>query len=389
MLKITCKGIISPNSGDSKIDSQHVYSPVSTYKKVCIFPFNKEMHGIVRFSDKLPFELVSIYDTKYSARVGASAGKLLNTKLSRDFFIQSIEDIDWDSFDTIILGHLDELYALSHNENGKEELITKIIQHNKKIYAFDDIADYLLCMMENIKKTVFIPKIDDVDVYRMPFGKLYKQDKPVLGVFGTSSKQGKFTLQLLLRYEMLNRGYKLFQVGTEPSSLLYGMDLVFPCGYNSTVSIKRDDVVYYLNKNIYEASRNVDLIIVGGQSGLIPRDESNTSNFDYTQLEFLYGTLPDAAILCINSNDSFEIVKRCIKFLEATANCHVLAIAIYPFYYAEEDMYNQKPLYMTEEKFFSKFKNMWENEINIPAFYVNSRKQLTTLVDLIVDYFSD
>ena len=389
LLKEKCKGIISPNSMNSKSNSQYLCSPVSTYKRVCLFPFNKEMHGLVRFSDKLPFELVNVYDTKYSARVGASASKLLRMMLPRDYLIKSIDDIDWNSFDTIILGHLDELYALSRKENGKRELITKIIQHKKNIYAFDDVEDYLPDGIDNIKTSIFIPKINTADVYRTPFGKLYKQDKPVLGVFGTSSKQGKFTLQLLLRYEMQNRGYELFQVGTEPSSLLYGMDLVFPCGYNSTVSIERDDVIYYLNKKIYEASRNADLIIVGGQSGLIPRDESNTSNFDYTQLEFLYATLPDAVVLCINSNDSFEIVERCIKFLEATSNCRVLALAIYPFYYTEEDLFNQRSLYMTEEVFIAKFKNKWEKEIKIPMFYVNSPDQLSVLADRIIDFFSE
>lgn len=51
---------------------------------------------------------------------------------------------------------------------------------------------------------------------------LYRISTPVLAVCGTSSKQGKFTLQLELRKRFCEMGYKVGQIGTEPNSLLLG-----------------------------------------------------------------------------------------------------------------------------------------------------------------------
>lgn len=40
-------------------------------------------------------------------------------------------------------------------------------------------------------------------------------EKPVIGVFGTSSKQGKFTLQLAMKSEFNRRGIGVDSIGTE------------------------------------------------------------------------------------------------------------------------------------------------------------------------------
>lgn len=40
------------------------------YKKAIVFPFNKEMHSVVRYREELSFEIVGIYDSKYTLKVG-------------------------------------------------------------------------------------------------------------------------------------------------------------------------------------------------------------------------------------------------------------------------------------------------------------------------------
>ena len=59
-------------------------------------------------------------------------------------------------------------------------------------------------------------------------------------------------------------------IGTEPSALLYGMDYVFPIGYNSSVYISGFDVIRYLNYIInILCEKGNDLILVGSQSGTV------------------------------------------------------------------------------------------------------------------------
>lgn len=384
-IKKECSGFI-PVTNSNRNTS--ILNPVYSYSRVVAFPFNKEIHSLVRFSHMLPFDLIDVYDIKYSARVGASTDSILKYKCKNNYIIKSIEDIDWASFDTIILGHIDDLFYFSNIEESKEKLIEEILAHGKNIYAFDDISEYISEYAKGKKPNVYIPLITKKDIFQIPFGKLYRQDKPVLGIFGTSSRQGKFTLQLLLRYELQKRGYSICQLGTEPSALLYGMDIVFPIGYNSTVKINRSDTISYLNKMLYDHSRDSDIIIVGGQSGLVLREEGNLADYDFTQMELIYSSLPDAVIICINSFDDIDVILRAKKFVEATSGCDVIAMVMYPFFYSEKDYNRQRLLTMTYEMFTNSFKKKFE-QLNTPIYFPNSEEDIGELCDKIIEYFSE
>ncbi|MBS5571622.1 MAG: DUF1611 domain-containing protein [Clostridiales bacterium] len=359
--------------------------PVANYNKIVAFPFSKEIHSLIRFQEKLCFELVDIYDTKYSARIGASTNRLLKESGIKNHFIKSINEIDWDSFDTMVLGHLDKIIELV-GDKYVCNLICEIIIHDKNIYSFDDISQY--CLHGNVEK-IYYPCVSKINCERVPFGKLYRQDKPVLGIFGTSSKQGKFTLQLKLRYELLERGYKLFQLGTEPSALLYGMNAVYPVGYNSTVSISGVESIAHINKVMYEQSRDADLIIVGGQAGVLPLDEGNLNCYNYAAIDLLYATLPDAIILCINPSDEISFIKRTIGFVESIANCKVIALAVYPFYYAQSDIMQQNLLKMSRDVYMGLYEKKFAPHFTIPVILPNNNSDIHDLCNLIEDYFCE
>jgi len=108
-------------------DAKWKHSPISEYKKAVLFPFNKEMHSIIRFQDLLSFEIIDVYDLRYSARVGSSTNDILHIDEYRDFIIRNIAEIDWDSFDTFILGHTGELAHITNKPNLAKELIQKVM----------------------------------------------------------------------------------------------------------------------------------------------------------------------------------------------------------------------------------------------------------------------
>ena len=58
------------------------------------------------------------------------------------FTIKNINDIDYDSFDTLILGHLDKMTTAIKNEEFVTKLISTTLQHKKKIFSFDDLSKY-------------------------------------------------------------------------------------------------------------------------------------------------------------------------------------------------------------------------------------------------------
>ena len=354
-------------------------------KNAVLFPFSKEMHSLVRYADMLEFQISAIYDSKYSATVGASTTHLLNDKTVKQLTIQNVNNINWDEFDTIILGHLDELSALINKTELKKNLIYEALAHGKNIYSFDNISEFVT---EENKAHIYFPAVDKLDIPPFRFGKLYRISKPVLGVFGTSSKQGKFTLQLQLRRLLEQKGYQVGQIGTEPTALLYGMDYVYPMGYNNSVYIKEFDAVRYLNYIMNEICvRNKDIIIVGSQSGTVPYDTGNISLFNIPQYNFLMGTQPDNVILCVNPYDDIEYINRTIKFIESSIDGKVIAIVIFPLglkndwtgIYGKKERLNNSDIEKLKERYLFNFK--------IPSYELGD-EEIKKLVEYIIEIYS-
>ena len=355
--------------------------------KAALFPFNKEMHSLIRYQNLLSFSIVDIYDVKYSPQIGKSTSELLNLNNktnTTDFQVKSIEQIQWEKFDTIILGHMDELSLLIKQSDLKLNIIKQCLDLKKKIYLFDQKGipksilkkDDVYCSMININNVCY-------DNY----GKLFRISKPVLGVFGTSSKQGKFTLQLKLRELLLQAGYNVGQIGTEPSSLLYGIDYCFPFGHNSSVSISGVESIKYLNSIINELCEKNDIIIVGSQSGTIPYDYGNIIQFPMAQYDFLMGCQPDRVILCVNPYDEINYIFRTILFIESSVDCKVIAVVVFPKtikddwtgIYGGKQMLSKKQYNMICEELF--------NKLNIPVFKLGDDSDMQILTDLVIDSF--
>ena len=352
--------------------------------RVALFPFNKEMHSLVRFHDLLSFEIVDVYDVKYSMSLGSQTTHMMkdNHVLKKD--IKNISSIDWEKIDTLILGHLDELSNLINKQDLMEKVINEAIQNNKKIVAFDDVSN--LIEKDNYAN-VYFPKVTSENVPVNRFGKLYHASKPILGIFGTSSRQGKFTLQLNLRKKLMAIGYKVGQIGTEPSSLLYGMDGVFPMGYNSTVSINGGETVRYINNMINNICRNEnDIIVIGSQSGTIAYDYGNISQIPILQHEYLIGTQPDAIVLVVNPFDDIDYITRTINYLEAVSESTVMAIVIFPMDLGNEWSQITRSKKRIDHEKLLKLKLDLSDQFKIPCYSLCD-KEIEDLVQEIIEFF--
>ncbi len=353
-------------------------------KRAVLFPFNKEMHSIVRYSDLLSFDIVGVYDVKYSATVGATTSHIMKDSSVKDILVNNINNIDWDSFDTLILGHTDELSLLINRDDLKRNLISEAIERGKNIFSFDDLTDLGYDSTGNI----YFPRIDECHLPPNRFGMLYRISKPVVGVFGTSSRQGKFTLQLKLRELFISRGYKVGQIGTEPSALLYGMDYVFPMGYNSSVHIREYDTIRYINYIVNDlCMREKDIIIAGSQSGTVPYDTGSLAQYTAPQCCFLMGLQPDAVILCVNPYDDIDYINRTIRYIEACSDCDVVALSVFPMNIRDDfsGIYGSKKR-MTDEA-LSIHRKMLYDKVNKPVFVLGNDKDMNELAELIINYF--
>ena len=303
-------------------------------KKAVIFPFNKELHSLIRFRNNLSFEIVKIYDVKYMRQVNKFPEDIIGIgRTEKSVPIESIDCVDWEyPFDTFIVGHVKEMEK-SIKRDYIHYIAEKCIEHSKSLVSLTDFSgsDKYGDRFREKGLKLYIPQIGEKDIPDLFRKKLRRIGIPVLGVFGTSSRQGKFTLQVHIRNYFQNNGYKVGQLGTEPTSILFGFDEVFPMGYESTVTVEGLDSIAVINNMMGKIEdKNPDIIIVGSQSQTIPQNLGNLSLYILEQHSFLLATEPDAVILCINLFDEEEYIERTIKYIEAIVDARVIALSVFP-----------------------------------------------------------
>jgi uncharacterized NAD-dependent epimerase/dehydratase family protein len=310
------------------------YSQYFSIKKAVIFPCNKEVTSILRFPDLLDFELLDVYDTKRSGKTGQ---KIKGFDDNVCYTVKNIEDCAWDNFDTLILGHTYDLEYFS-KEEVRARLLEQCLAHKINVFSFDDdkIDNELLGKFRDAGLHLYYPSISNSDM-SLKMGKMYIIKTPVLDILGTSSQQGKFTLQLQLRKRFLRDGYSIGQLGSEPESLLFGMDEVYPFGFRSTISLDYLKSIEYLNYCIAKIDKKqCDIIMAGSQAGTWPMMYNHITNFSLDRLCFLMGTRPDAVILCINYHDKPDDIQRTIAGVEALSKCKVIACSLFPMGYKDD-----------------------------------------------------
>lgn len=350
-----------------------------------VFPFSKEAQAFLRFSDQLPFKIKAFYDVRESGKVGRKLSSYYEGANAADT-IKNIDNVDFSEVDTIILGHLDELNYLC-GRNYKEKLIHQAIKEKIQIYSFDPLQSYSeLFSRSEIKG--YYPIITKKDLPENTFGKLYKISKPVVGIFGTSSHQGKFSLQLALKNQLSIRGYNVGTIGTEPHSPLFGFDVVFPMGYNSTVYLEYNEIVQYINNKINNLClEGKEVILTSSQAQIIPYYCNNLLEFPSMQYFFAVGTKPDAVILCVNYFDEISYIRNSLYTLIGLTDATVLALVMYPVTYSSEwGGIGASKRNITEEEFFERAREL-EDVFQTPVYLLGDEDGLSKLCEKIIDFF--
>ncbi len=342
-------------------------------KKAIVFPVNKETHSLLRFRDLLTFELVGVYDEKLDGLVGKELFGMT---------IQSFDTINWDDdFDTIILSCTTALSKLTRKDY-QGEVVCLAKEHGKSIYTFEEI--------QSADENIFYPDASNIAVPYRNMNKLHKISMPVIGVFGTSQSQGKFTVQLELKRRLSNMGYQVGQLATEPSGYLFGAQHVYHFGYHAKINIGQAEMIALLNEMIWDIEKQGnDIAITGCQSATLHYDNSSIQDLSLQQQNFLFGVLPDFFVLCVNPHDDINYIKRTIQYLNAIDIGKVYAIAVYPIK-VEESMngIQLKKRTLTHEE-MNEFKKYIHEQCMLPAFEIANAKDMDSLCELVVETLSE
>ena len=306
----------------------------SWIEEAVIFPYNKEMHGLVRFRDLLPFRITRVVDVVGKRTIGKDCGEVIGGAESNLIIQQNLEDC-LQYGDTLVLGYLDEISRIKKRDVLQESL-ELALKHNKNVYSLSPIANN---QYESISKAFekkhlhcAAPTIDfaTYEALTKTYDWRGRSQKPVVGVFGTGPQQGKFTAQLALRKQLQKIGYKVGQLGTEHQSALFDFDFTFPNGYDGhqSIQIPMDLHIPLLNSAMGGIEQlDPDIIVVGGQSGIIPHNfYEKSQSYTLPSLILLFGTVPDAYILLVNSIDEPEFIQENIRVLESLGKGKVILL---------------------------------------------------------------
>ncbi len=361
-----------------------------TIDKAIIFPFNKEIQTLSIYEDLLNFAVVGYYDYRGSKNIGKKINELTNSENTH--IVKNYQSIDWSGdFDTVILGHTKEMAKYSRVDFA-DEFLKNCMKWKKNIFSFDKITDYLENINENEKNIkIYTPDFQKENLPKIPAGKLRRFGKPVLCIMGTSSKQGKFSLQLKIRKILQEKGYKVGQLGTEPSSQLFGIDEVLPIGYGSDYfKLRGENMIQSVNFLMGKIEdTNPDLIILGTQSQTIPYSMGNIMFYPIFSQEILWGSEPDGVILCVNVHDNKDYIERTIKYIENVVETKVICLAISPLNFQEfHTIFGGRTELISIEQ-MKEFKGMLAEKFDKNVYAIGDDDEVEKLVVHIEDFFTE
>ena len=305
-------------------------------QKIAVFPFNKENHALIRNYDMLKVEVDAVLENKFSPYIGKDAFELLSIldysdeKENRhELIIKNIMQFDWSgTFDTFVLGHIGLLNNTMKN-SLYDYIYTNCIRHGKNLFSYDPIPSNVIEDFHHAGLNCYYPNIIAHGNENSNCGMLYEISKPVIGVFGTSSKQGKWSLQLKMRRIFEEKGYSTGHLGTEPHGYLFKNTETCAIGYNSYVNMMHNEAIVLFNSTMHQLSKNSDILFFGAQSNTIQYAFGGLATIPRYTNEMIIACEPQASILCINEWDDIDFIQRTIKYLESFNGNKVLGLAYY------------------------------------------------------------
>jgi uncharacterized NAD-dependent epimerase/dehydratase family protein len=370
--------------------------PYSWIGKVALYPFNKEMHALVRYADRLDFDIVAVADPVGKGLVGKDAGAAIGLP---PVGVRIAPDLQHalGGADTLILGYVDRLGRISRRDVLRDSILTAL-KAGVSVFSLLPVppAVYgdLHALAHEKRLKIAYPSVPLGVVQELLSKPPTRRpvDVPVLGVFGTSGQQGKFTVQLALRSELLKRGYRIGQIGTEHHSELFGMDFAFPIGYATPVDLPVQHYAPFLDIKMREIchGKRPDIILVGAQSGTIPYDVEEHAIHSLPSIAFLLGTKPDACILVVNSIDPHEYIQDTMNAMRALVKVPTILLAMGDKEKHIRAAYGRSwvaPRQMAPDGIRARLQKL-EERFGLPAVGVVSADGAQTMADVVTRFFS-
>lgn len=181
-------------------------------------------------------------------------------------------------------------------------IANKIIYYSAYLNKDDENKIIDLCNHRGAKEIVRQGTTSDIEL-SVCDNILYKLDVPVIAVAGTGSFSQKFDLQLYLRKEFLDLGYKVSQIGSRPYCEMFGFQSMPKWMFDSTYTDR--EKVYAFNHYLkrIELNEKPEVIIIGLPEGIIPFNEKHSQGFGLCAYEICSAIHPDYLIMSLYNGE--------------------------------------------------------------------------------------
>ncbi|MCX7921764.1 MAG: TIGR04066 family peptide maturation system protein [Clostridia bacterium] len=296
---------------------------MSKKENLMIYPFDSQSSPLLRYCNLLDqYSITAVVSPNGWGMSGkdvgiADGGSNIGITIDRDF------DGKLGLCDTVLFT---EASALLDFKIFIYPKIQKAIAAGKNIICLMDIENATVEQLREVcdNKGVYFKKFsptEDLNPYNEKNVKdtqLLKINVPVIFVLGMAERTQKFEIQLSLRENLINAGYRVSQVGTRHYCEMFGFHS-FP-KFMYSCSITESDKIIMFNHFIkhIELTEKPDVVIVGIPGGVIPFNNKFTNNFGILAYEISNAVTPDASILSVLYDDykeeHFERLSTSIRY---------------------------------------------------------------------------
>lgn len=324
---------------ESFIEFFKPYQRIDFAKKVAVFPYTeKENKTLLMNRHNEAFKITAYIDYPRSfTKIEGFETDL--TEIQDRVVKRTLKEEDYDLFDTLVVGYyLEQLF--NANIIFGNNLVKACVEKNKNFIVWDKyVLQYLNRVISEKKQEytgkIYCPKVDhELYVKSSKLSYLPKVKAPVIGVIGTSSKQGKVTAQLKVKKLLEQEGYKVSHLCTEPQGAVLGADFSFPFGYKSNVELDQNHWPNLIETAMKSIQRVNDphVMVTGIQGELIPRHPVRNGGCKFAALNYITAVNPDAIICAINPMDELDLIEGTIETLHRFIDFKLLFFVMTPWY---------------------------------------------------------
>ncbi len=283
-----------------------------------LYPYNIEFAPILRHKTLLNyFDIRTIVSPNGWGLCGNDAGFADEGDnigiIVKDNFIKELEHCETviicdfvinEDFKQVVINNM--FFAIKMNKNVictlelSKEVIQNLENESKKKGVY---FKYFNTIRDEIENTI----INNSEInYESIIEKVYDVKIPTIFVGGITEKTNKFEIQLSLREILLQRGFKVSQIGTRAYSELLGFHSFPSFMYLNRMSESQKIVSFNRFVKGIESKEDPDIFIIGIPGSLMPFNNVLTNKFGILGYEIAQAVQPDYSIISV-LYDTFDV----------------------------------------------------------------------------------